>query len=358
MRVDVNRWWARTQFSDTVRLRLYRKIAKMLASGLPLLKILEDLRKRASDNERKPNDPLALVLDDCRRMVQNGHLLSDGLAWWVPRTEQMIIMAGEQSGRLESTLLAVVDVVQAGRKIKGVIVGGIAYPLAVLALTAGYVWMFGTRVIPQFTQMMDPTLWHGTARSLYLMSLWVQNWMLPSVVLMLALLAGLFVSMPLWRGDARVFADRFAPYSIYRLVVGSGFLMAFSALQSAGVTVEKSLLRLSGMAQPWLRERLDGALLGVRSGLNCGEALRNAGYVFPSREVIDDLCVYAEYKGFSEALKLLAAEWMEEGVETISVRMKVLNGFAIVTLALVIAWLVTGFFGIQQEIAAMARAVR
>jgi hypothetical protein len=37
--------------------------------------------------------------------------------------------------------------------------------------------------------------------------------------------------------------------------------------------------------------------------------------------------------------------------------MKVLNGFAIVTLALVIAWLVTGFFGIQQEIAAATRGV-
>jgi type II secretory pathway component PulF len=134
--------------------------------------------------------------------------------------------------------------------------------------------------------------------------------------------------------------------------------MAFSALQAAGVTVEKSLLRLSSMAQPWLRERLDGALLGVRSGLNCGEALKNAGYAFPSKEVIDDLCVYAEHKGFSEALRLLAAEWMEEGVESIGLRMKVLNGFAILALALVIAWIVTGFFGIQQEIAAMARTVR
>ena len=42
--------------------------------------------------------------------------------------------------------------------------------------------------------------------------------------------------------------------------------MAFGTVvskpQSAGVTVEKSLLRLSAMAQPWLRERLDGALLG------------------------------------------------------------------------------------------------
>jgi type II secretory pathway component PulF len=358
MRFDVQRYWARTQFTAMARLRLYRQIAKMLASGLPLLRILEELRRRASDNGRRPDEPLAIVLDDCRRMVQNGHLLSDGLAWWVPRTEQMIINAGEQSGRLEATLLAVVEVVHASRRIRTVIVSGIAYPLAVLGLALGYVWLFGSRVIPQFTQMMDPARWHGPARSLYLMSLWVQDWMLPAVLGVIALVVAMFVSMPRWRGNARVFADRFAPYSIYRLVAGGGFLMAFSALQAAGVTVEKSLLRLSAMAQPWLRERLDGALLGVRSGLNCGEALKNAGYVFPSKEVIDDLCVYAEHKGFSDALRLLAAEWMEEGVESIALRMKVVNGFAIVALAIVIAWIVTGFFGIQQELAAMARSAR
>jgi type II secretory pathway component PulF len=139
-------------------------------------------------------------------------------------------------------------------------------------------------------------------------------------------------------------------------VVGSGFLMAFSALQAAGITVEKSLSRLSEMADPWLRERLSGALLGIRSGLNCGEALRNAGYGFPSQEVIDDLCVYAEYRGFAEALKLMADEWMEEGIEQISQQMKILNGFSIAAMALVIGWLVTGFFGIQHEIAAMTQA--
>ena len=92
--------------------------------------------------------------------------------------------------------------------------------------------------------------------------------------------------------------------------------------------------------------------------MNCGEALRNSGYGFPSRELVDDLCVYAEYKGFSQALKTLADEWLEDGVEAITMRMKVLNGVAIVLLAVVISWLVTGFFGIQQEIAAMTRMVR
>lgn len=358
MQADINRWWARTQFTDTARLRLYRKISKMLSNGMPLLKVLEELRDRASHQGRKPNEPMAIVLDDCRRTVQNGRLLAEGLEWWVPKTEQMIIMAGEQSGRLEITLLAVIDVVEAEKKIKSVIVGGIIYPVAVFALVIVYVYLFGTRVIPQFATMVDPSTWKGAAKSLYLMSMFVQNWMAYLIVGIAAAVMLVLVSMPLWRGNVRVIFDKFAPYSIYRLVVGSGFLMAFSALQSAGITVEKSLMRLSDMAQPWLRERLDGALLGVKSGLNCGEALRNAGYGFPSTEVVDDLCVYAEYKGFAESLKILADEWMEEGIAHISIQMKVLNGFAIITLAIVIGWLVTGFFGIQHEIASMTRAVR
>lgn len=358
MQLDINRWWAKTQFVDSARLRLYRKIAKMLSNGLPLLKVLEELRERASHQGRKPNEPLAIVLDDCRRMVQNGRLLSEALEGWIPRTEQMIINAGEQSGRLEITLMAVIDVVQAEKKIKSVIIGGIIYPAAVFSLILAYIYLFGTRVIPQFARMVDPGTWQGAAKSLYLMSVFVQNWMLYFIVALVVAIVGILASMPVWRGNVRVFFDNFAPYSIYRLVVGSGFLMAFSALQFAGITVEKSLSRLSDMADPWLRERLDGALLGVKSGLNCGEALRNAGYGFPSNEVVDDMCVYAEYKGFAEALKILADEWMAEGIEQVSIQMKVLNGFAIVTLAIVIGWLVTGFFGIQHEIAAMTRAVR
>lgn len=352
---DLNRWWARIQFTDTARLRLYRKMSKMLSNGLPLLKVLEELRDRESQQGKKPKEPLAIVLDDCRRGVQNGRLLSEAMEGWIPKAEQMILMAGEQSGKLEATLVAVVNVVQARKKINAAVAGGMAYPLAILALVLAYVYLFGAKVIPQFTLMMDPEKWHGAARSLYLMSTWVQQWMGYSLVGVAIVLALLFASMPRWRGNLRIWADHVPPYSIYRLMVGSGFLMAFSALQSAGVTVEKALMRLSHVAQPWLRERLDGALLGVRSGLNCGEALRNTGYGFPSREVIDDLCVYAEYKGFAEALKMMADEWMEQGVEVISLRMKLVNGFAVVTMALVIGWLVIGFFGIQQEIAALAR---
>jgi type II secretory pathway component PulF len=355
MRFDPNRTWARLSMTAGVRTRVYRRIATMLANGLPLLRVLDDMYQRASYQGRKPSEPLAIAFFEWKRSVQNGRTLAEGMREWVPLTEQMLIAAGEQSGRLEASLVAVVDVVQATSKIRSAVIGGAAYPILVLGFVLGYIYLFGTRVIPEFSRLGDPAQWHGPARSMHFMSIVVQGWMLPIVLLLIALGAVLIYSMSRWRGSVRLVADRLPPYSIYRMLSGSGFLLAFSALLAAGITVEKSLYRLCDSAGPWLRERLEGALLGVKSGLNCGEALRNSGYGFPSPEIVDDLCIYSEYRGFPEVLKTLANEWMEEGVARISAQMKVLNGVAISVLTLVIAWLAAGMFSIQEQVAAAAK---
>lgn len=357
MALELDRRWARLQLTAQARVRLYRKIAKMLSNGLPLLKILEELEMRASHEGRKPRESMAVVVVDWRSIVQNGGMLAEALSWWVPHTEQMIVLAGEQSGRLEAALLNVCTVVQYGRRIRTAIVGGLTYPVVILAMTVCYVYLFGLLVIPQFASIVSPERWHGVARSLYELSRFVQSGMLYCVAVFMIGLAALFYSMPRWSGRARVALDRYPPYSIYRLIVGCGFLAAFSSLQSAGFTVERSLARLAVDARPWLRQRIDDTLFGVKSGLNVGESLKNTGYGFPSSEIVDDLCVYAEYKGFAEALYSLASEWMSEGVERIEAQMRVVNGVAIVMLALVLSWLISGFFGIQQEIAAMARSM-
>jgi type II secretory pathway component PulF len=355
MRFDLNRAWARLVLTAPVRVRVYRQIATMLANGLPLLRILDDLYQRASLQGRKPAEPLAIALFEWKRSVQNGRTLAEGMADWVPSAERLLIQAGEQSGRLEASLVAVSEVVQATRKIRGAIIGGAAYPVLVLVFVVGYIYLFGTRVVPEFSRLGDPSQWHGAARGLHLMSRWVQEWMLASVMALLALAALVVYALPRWRGDVRLLADRLPPFSIYRMLSGSSFLLAFSALLSAGITVEKSLYRLCESSGPWLRERIEGALMGVKSGLNCGEALRHAGYGFPSPEIVDDLCIYSEYRGFPEVLQRMASEWMDEGVARISAQMKVANGLAILLLTLVIAWLAIGMFSIQEQVASTTR---
>ncbi|MBN3825107.1 type II secretion system protein F [Burkholderia sp. Ac-20384] len=357
MALELNRRWARLQLTSKARIRLYRKIAKMLSNGMPLLKILEELELRASHEGRKPNEPIALTLADWRSVVQNGGMLAEAMLWWVPHAEQMIVMAGEQSGRLEVSLVNVCALVQFSRRIRASVVGGLTYPAVILSMTVGYLYLFGQFVIPRFATIVSPERWHGVARSLYDLSRFVQGWMV-YCLLIAALLAGaLMFSMPRWSGRLRTVLDRYPPYSVYRLIIGCGFLVALSSLQSAGFTVEKSLARLAVDARPWLRQRIDDMLFGVKSGLNVGEAMKNAGYQFPSAEIVDDLCVYAEYKGFADALHVIATEWIGEGVETIEVQMRMINGAAIVVLALVLSWLITGFFGIQQEISGLAHAM-
>jgi type II secretory pathway component PulF len=357
MALDVNRWWAKLQLTSNARLRLYRKIGKMLANGLPLLRVLDELELRASSDGRKPHEAEAIVLADWRRVVQNGGMLAEGMEWWIPYAEQMIILAGEQSGRLELALESVAGVVTAGRKIRSAVIGGLAYPAGVFCMVVAYLYIFGVKVIPQFARIVDPSHWQGAARSMYVMSMVVQQWMLPSVVLIVALIAAFWFSLSRWQRGPRIFLDRVPPYSIYRLINGCGFLVAFASLQSSGYTVEKALSKLAEKASPWLRVRIEDTIFGVRSGLNAGEALKSSGYRFPSKDIVDDLCIYAEYNGFDAALRTLADEWMEEGVTAVSAQMRKLNGVAIGVLSAVIGWLVTGFFGIQQAIATMTSAL-
>jgi type II secretory pathway component PulF len=355
MRIDLHRSWARWVFTEAVRLRVYRQIATMLTNGLPLVRVLDDLYQRASSRGRRPSEPLAIAMFEWKRAVQNGRMLSDGMAGWVPRAERLLVQAGEQSGRLEASLAAAADVVQTSRKIRGAVVGGAAYPLLVLVSIVGYIHLFATRVVPEFARLGDPSQWHGAARSLHLMSVWVQQWMPLAVMAALAGVGLIAFALPRWRGSSRLWVERLPPFSIYRLISGSSFLLAFAALLGAGITIEKALYRQCESAGPWLRERLEGALLGVKSGLNCGEALRNAGYGFPSPEIVDDLCVYSEYRGFPEVLQRLADEWMEEGVARISAQMKVANGLAIAALTGVIAWLAVGMFSIQEQVVSATR---
>ena len=86
--------------------------------------------------------------------------------------------------------------------------------------------------------------------------------------------------------------------------------------------------------------------------------MSQAGYDYPSKEIIDDIIVYVEHSGdFAEALEMIANEWLEEGVQTITQQMGVLKGFAIFLMAGFLMWIVGGFFGIQQEIASMSRGM-
>lgn len=350
----LNHHFAKLQFSEKLRLNLYRKFSKMLTQGVPLLKAIEDYRERVLISQGS-GAALITIFDVWIDDLRNGIPFGIAIEGWVPDAERMIIAASETAGKLERGLISAASIGVSSGKISKAIVGGLMYPLIVLIMALGYVYLFGTQVIPEFASIVDPKKWTGLAYSLYVMSEFVQTKFIYVIAGFISFLVLIFSSMPFWTGRLRVYFDEIPPYSIYRMLRGSGFLVAFSALIEAGVTVEKAMEKLKVGSSPWMDERLAAVLLLVKSGSSFGAALRDAGHNFPSRELIDDLIVYSSYSGFDKALTALVEEWMSEGVERITTLMKILNGVAILVLALIVVWLVGGFFGIQNELAAMAQ---
>ena len=347
---------AKLLFGSQERLRTWQKISVMLRNKIGIDQILQELYNRASANGEKPSDLGAIVFDEWRTVVLSGGRFSDAIEGWVPTMERMIIMAGEQSGNLPDALRSVIEVVRAEKKIKGTVLKGLFYPFVLLAATLGYLFLFGIKVIPEFTRIMDVSSWGPMAKSLHSLSEFVINYGVGLIIALVTLITVVTVTLPIWTGPWRIRFDKIPPWSLYRLVVGSGFLYSMSALLSGGGRVSTALQTISDNSSKYLAERTEAFLLGVHSGLNAGDAMAEAGFDFPSEDIVADLGVYASYSGdFGDAIEKVAREWMETGLENIEIQMKFLNGIATFSMALVLMWIVGGFFAIQQELSTMTR---
>lgn len=344
---EINKAFVRWQFKSDAKTRqgLWRKLAKLLRDGIPMISGLQEIR-----NLKKPSAPISIALDEWIRGMNNGRKLSDVILPWVSAEEGMLIVAGEQSGMLDEALDSVVKVSKAAAAIKGAVIAGLAYPTFLLVLSFGALYFFGFKIIPAFSKAARPDAWVGMARTMVNASAFIQNWLLWIAVLAVLIIVGFFVSLPRWNSSARVMLDRYAPYSIYRVMQGSSWLIALSALVQAGMRIETAIEQLARNAQSWARVRMDTALKGLRAGRNLGESLERSGYEFPDREIISDIRLYATKSGFDEALRAIGDEWITESVERVKALMQVIFGVSMLLVGGVVMFIATGFVAMQMQL--------
>lgn len=344
---DLSYEFARFQFKTDAKRRqgLWRKLGKLLRDGIPIIQGLEELRKL-----RKPNAPIAVAIDDWVRGMNNGRKLSEVVLPWVNSEEAMLIMAGEQSGTLEDALDSVVKVAKAGAGIRSAMVSGLTYPVFLLFMAFGALYFFGYKIIPAFSKAASADAWHGMARTMIDTAGFIQNWLHWIVLAAVGLVIAFFIALPRWNGSVRIVLDRHAPFSIYRIMQGSSWLIALSALVQAGMRIESAIEQLSKNASAWARVRGDAALKGLRAGRNLGDALERSGYEFPDREIISDIRLYATKSGFDEALRVIGDEWITESVERVKALMNVVFSVSLVLVGVVVMFIATGFGAMQMQL--------
>jgi len=346
-------WFAKQMVGASDRLRLYKKIAGLVRNGVSLQQALDVLYDQASKGGRKKTHPVAIAVNAWRRQYMDGKPFGEALRAWAPATECMLIEAGEAGSRLDEALESVIKLATNSKRIKGALIGGLSYPIFLILMLGGVLFLFSETVIPTFVEaapQMPPSLWEGPGQIMYQVGEFSKNYLVFVALGAIVALIVFFITAPRWTGGVRKRLDGFPPWSLYRLINGSGFLMASAALISAGVAVPEVMRRLRRTANPWMKERIDAALREINQGANFGEALHRIGYGFPDQEVVDDLRIYANLAQFDETLASVADEWIVEGVERVQGQTKVIFSASLLLLGVTIIVMVSGMFSVQQQL--------
>ncbi len=336
------------------RRRLWLKLAKLIGNGVQILQAVDSIRdRRVASGGGK--DPETYALTAWTSAIKNGARLSRAMEDWVTLEEMMLISAGEQSGTLESALRSAARVMEGRKRIRSAVYAGLAYPFVLLLMAIGILFLFGFKIVPAFTKVMHGAEWLGIAKLMIMVSNFAQDWLWIAVLGIGGLIVLFFLTLPYFDGPLRVLLDRYTPYSIYRVMQGSTWLIALAAMVDAGLRIEIALEQLAEGAPPWLHRRISTCLAGMRSGHSMGDALTRAGYEFPDREIIEDLGVYSTLSGFEDALSMLGREWLDESIEQIEARMKVVFGISLLCVGVLIAFLVSGLMDMELQ---MSRAMQ
>ncbi|MDO9134051.1 type II secretion system F family protein [Hydrogenophaga sp.] len=330
------------------RRRLYQKLAKLLGNGVQIIDALQTMQERRVIL-KSAKDPVAVALAEWIRKLRNGARLSVAIDGWVGTDEQMLISAGEQSGNIDAALVSTAEIMEAKKKIRSAVIGGLAYPGFMMIIAFAVLIMFSYKIIPEFSQVVPYEKWRGLAKAMVDFANFTRTWMFAIAGAPVLLITAFMLSLPRWKDGMRITLDRYMPFSVYRMLHGSTWMISFASLVSAGVRLENALGQLMEGASPWMQVRIQACLRGMRSGLNPGDALARSGYGFPDAEIIDDLGVYAKLSGFDVALGIIGREWITESVERIQMMMKVIFGASVLMVGLFIALMVGGLIGMELQ---------
>ena len=337
------------RFHAEDRLEMYRKLSSLLRNRFSLMDALERLYQIASKDGKSPTDSMAMAVGSWMTKIRNGQTFSEALHGWAPSTELLLLSVGDVAN-LELALQHTVRVVEGMNKMRSLVWGAVAYPLFLMCMVALLIWGVAKFMVPPMIDAVPNLKWKGVAASLVDLSTFVDQHPVFLFSIIPVVVGLIMLTFPYWKGAGRASFDKFPPWSIYRQFIGVSWLLALSALVRAGMPVSKAVRSLmSEDTTPYLRIRLNRALMFINNGDNLGEALYHTRYGFPDEEIVGDLRIYSELDNFQEALENLANSWLDSSIRTIAKQAEVLNAIAILMISAVIGWVVWGTFVMQDQ---------
>lgn len=335
--------------SKKQRYRIYRKLEGMLRMNEALSRCLDRLYQNASEMGKYPNRPAAIALREWFLKDRQGQGLSEAMEGWVPSSELYMIRAGEESGTMAKSLASIQEMGQRAKEMREAVSYAIAYPTFMMILLSFVLYMFGVQLIQNMRETAPPKI-IASMGALPAVSDFIAEWglwVLGGVVLVIAVITA---TLPHWRGPLRSKFDMYPPWSWYRVLQGSSFLLGMSALLGAQVPLKRALEILEDQANPWLRERVASARQEVLKGRNLGEALRFGGYNFPDPGVAVDLEILSERADVGTVIEDVTKEWIRDQIETMKAQAAIARNVGLILVGATIAWSMQSIFNVVTAV--------
>ena len=237
----------------------------------------------------------------------------------------------------------------AASKNKSAIIGGVAFPIALIGMLMGMLIMFETSMVPVFSDLMKIEKWPGSARLLHSIAGFVYTKLY--IILVVLGIVGFIIgkTMGTWIKPPRHIFDKLPPWNIYRSYQASSFLIALSSLMKAGVPAYDALKTMTKNSSPWMKAHLARMMNSMSmGGGNMGRAL-DTGLL--DDETAGDVQDYSRLGSFSDAIYILGSRSLEQGIKLIEERMGLVKNLLLIMVAGSIIWIYFASFGLQVAIA-------
>ena len=313
---------------DLERAMLYKYLASRVRAGHDVGTSLEKLLATAY---LRKSARLKAVLTVAIQRFRNGAKLATSLQGYIPQIEHLMVLTGDQSGSLPSTLAQLVDSIVRDRKMRRQFRKSLTP--SILLLVFGIAAIFGVAlyVVPQYRGIVNPGEVHGLAAAVFSVAT-------PVGIAALVTVIGLLFGFAIWLARAARTVDApwrrwienipNSPFAFYRDWMSLIWLRMHLIMLKAGVMEREALQAAMTNSTPWLARRLAIVKHHIeRSGKKLPAALVATYEVtnFPAPLLIEEIEQSGDVADTTGELEKALAVWEEEFVETAETNLRVIS---------------------------------
>jgi type IV pilus assembly protein PilC len=324
-----------------------RQLATLVDAGLPLLRGLRVLEKQ----ERNPT--LKSIIAELALSIEGGSTFSEGLAQHPKVFNRLyvnMVKAGELGGVLEVVLTRLAEFMEKAQKIKGKVVAAMFYPVAVLIVAVGILFILMVKVIPSFKSVFEGMLEGAQLPAFTRLVLGISDLVRTNFVMTGSALFGVWVLFMLAirtkfgrRVWDKVKLKMPAVGPVISKVAISRFTRTLGTLISSGVPILQALTIVKETAGNVI---VSNAVAAVHESVKEGETITaplEASGVFPPM-VISMVDVGEQTGALPEMLLKIADNYDDEVDNAVSAMTSLLEPIMIVFLAVIVGSIVIAMF--------------